>query len=225
MIGSIKFNNISPAKINAPQRACSFKGSSEPMSMKADNSDYFDKDSHYQETITMMKYSDYKVHLLGKLDGKDYNLLYKCNDPRHTKNVEIQGYYDHKRTNIKALYKNKKHHYYKGTWGDKEFELEHRIGGVFINGYLKGKIDGKDFYAKFPSISATDNNRDLIVLLLHASGYAAHVDGHNFSYAEASETCYDYYDGGKYANLGLYTLFDDIWNDPIPTGPNPFNQV
>ncbi len=185
--------------------------------------DVFDDD--YSEKIEMIEYSPNDMHLIGELDGKDYNIRFIRKDLSKKKNVEIKGYYDGQKVDIKADYKDDKNHYFIGRLGDKIFDVKHRVGGLFVKDNLKGKINGKDFYAKFPSASAVDENRDLIVLLMHLSGYTLDVNGCNFGYPDSSNVSYAYFSGNVKENIDSYTLFNDIWKDPVLSGPNPFNQV
>lgn len=192
-------------------------------SQNINNEDIYNHE--YNEEIEILEYSPNDIHLIGSLDEKNYNIRFTRKDPFKKKEIEIKGYYDGQRVDVKATYKDNKHHYFSGKIGNKSFDIKHRIGGLFVKDNLQGKINNKDFYAKFPSASATDENRDLILLLMHFSGYTLPIDGYNFGSPEASNTSYSYYSGNIKDNIDSYTLLDDIWKDPVLPGPNPFNQV
>ncbi len=180
--------------------------------------DFLFEDDYCKDDIDFLPYSSTDLHLLGVLAGKDYNVRFIQNNPKNKKNIEIRGYYNHKRLDIDANYKDDKHHYFKGSFDGKDFEIKHRIGGIFVKDSLKGKIGGKSFSVKFPSASATDENKDLILLLLHLSGFTTSLDGCNFSVTEPSDFSYSYF-SGRYNNIPRGgTLLDDIWKDPVP-GP------
>lgn len=187
---------------------------------KIDNIDKFIcKDGPCQDKLEPLFYSRNNVHLLGTLDGKDYNIRFEQTNPKNKKSINICGYFDHKRLDVKADYKNNKHHYYKGTYDGQNFQIEFKEGRFFsINSYLKGKLNGKDFYAKFPSASAVDANRNLMLLLLHFSGFMTSAEGYNFSVTEPSNFSYAYFKGRFESCPRAGTLFEDIWKDPVP-GP------
>ena len=183
---------------------------------KVDKTDEFEYvDNPCKDNIELSVYAQNDVHLLGTLAGKDYNVRLKQKNPQNKKDIEITGYYNHKKIQIRANYKNNNHHYYKGTYNGENFELEHKIGGLFTKDCLKGKINEKQFCAKFPSASVTDANKDLMLLLLHLSGYITDVDGYNFSVTEPSELSFSYFSGMCKDVPPNGTLLDSIWKDPV----------
>ena len=207
-------NGISPVK-NIPKTNTTAVVS---FCKNINNTDEFDIDDTCNDELTAIIFSRSNVQLIGKLDGKDYNIRFEQKDAKNKKLIDIKGYYNNKEVDIKANYKNNKHHYFEGTFNNEFFDIEHRVGGLFTSDKLTGKIDNKNFFAKFPTASATDKHKDLIILLLHLSGYITSIEGHNFSVTEPSDFSYAYFNGRCDTRPAGGTLLDDIWKDPI-VGP------
>lgn len=192
---------------------------------KIDNDIYESVYKTYSEDIKMDSSSPNSLNLYGVLDDKEYDINFERKNTSDRKKIAINGFYNGKKVEINANYKDNKHHEFKGTFGDKTFEINHRVRGLFVKDSLKGKINGQEFTAKFPSASATDENRDLMILLLHLSGYVADIKGYNFDDIDSSMTSYKYFNGTLEDEKNKCYIFDDIWRDPIPVGANSFNQV
>lgn len=187
-------------------------------SQKIEENDEFDGYKDCSDNLQMLVYARNNIHLIGTLDNKDYNIRFAQNNKANKKIIDIQGYYDSKRLDIKANYKNNKHHCYKGAYNGQNFEIEYKAGGLFSKDCLKGEINAKPFCAKFPSAATADANRNLMLLLLHFSGYITKENGFNFSVTEPSDFSYAYFNGRVDSRSAGGTLFDDIWKDPVP-GP------